>query len=94
MSAVAVTGTMPGIGISRWQASFSRAVAPARNLPRRCVMPTDPTPGKYPPAGGQGNRIWIFHTQIAGRKVDSGGIGIGQLRDAEIRFFEGNVRAN
>ena len=40
----------------------------------------------------QGNRIWIFHTQISGWKVDSG--GIGQLLDAEIRFFEGNVRAN
>ena len=33
----------------------------------------------------QGNRIWIFHTQIAGRKVDSGGIGC--LLDAEIRFL-------
>jgi hypothetical protein len=40
----------------------------------------------------QGNRIWIFDTQIAGRKVDSG--GINQLLDAEISFLEGNVRAN
>ena len=37
----------------------------------------------------QGNRIWIFHTQIAGRTVDSG--GIGDPLDAEIRFFECNA---
>ena len=40
----------------------------------------------------QGNRLWIFHTQISGWKVDSG--GIGQLLDAKIRLLEGNVRAN
>jgi hypothetical protein len=39
----------------------------------------------------QSDRICIFQTQISGWKVDSG--GIGQLLDAEIRFFEGNVRA-
>ena len=37
----------------------------------------------------QGNSIWIFHTQIAGRTVDSG--GIGDPLDAEIRFFECNA---
>ena len=44
---------------------------------------------KRKPRSTQGNRIWIFHTQIAGRTVDSG--GIGDPLDAEIRFFECNA---
>jgi hypothetical protein len=40
----------------------------------------------------QGNRIWISQAQIAGREVDFG--GIGQIGDAENRYFEGHVRAN
>jgi hypothetical protein len=47
---------------------------------------------KRPVGKDQGNRIWISQAQIAGREVDFG--GIGQIGDAENRYFEGHVRAN
>jgi hypothetical protein len=38
----------------------------------------------------QGNRIWIFHSRIAGHEVDSGGIGGASA--AENHCHEGNVK--
>jgi hypothetical protein len=40
----------------------------------------------------QGNHIWISQAQIAGREVDFG--SIGQISDAENRYFGVQVRAN